>query len=96
MKVVKLASCTTILALLTFALPGLAQEDGSALYKSNCAACHGADAAGKPAMKAPALKGKTADDVNKAIGTDAKHAALKKKLTEAQVKAIADYVAALK
>ena len=30
-------------------------EDGAALYKSKCAACHGADGAGKPAMKAPSL-----------------------------------------
>jgi mono/diheme cytochrome c family protein len=97
MKVVKLASSATILALLTFAVPGLwAAEDGAALYKANCAGCHGADAAGKPAMKAPALKGKSADDATKAISSNPKHAALKKKLTDDQVKAVADYVASLK
>jgi len=31
--------------------------DGGALYKSKCAGCHGAGGEGKPAMKAPALKG---------------------------------------
>jgi mono/diheme cytochrome c family protein len=97
MKISKLASFATILGLLTFALPGLwAAEDGSALYKSNCAACHGADAAGKPAMKAPALKGKSGDDVTKTIDSNPKHASLKKKLTAEQVKAISDYVANLK
>ena len=34
-----------------------AADDGAALYKSKCAGCHGADGAGKPALKAPALKG---------------------------------------
>lgn len=97
MKISKLASLATILALLTFALPGLwAAEDGAALYKANCAGCHGADAAGKPAMKAPAVKGKSGDDVKKAIDSNPKHAALKKKLTNDQVKAISDYVASLK
>lgn len=97
MKLTKLASIATVLALLTFALPGLwAAEDGAALYKANCAGCHGADAAGKAAMKAPALKGKSADDVTKTIGSNPKHAALKKKLTDAQVSAIASYVASLK
>lgn len=96
MKLVKTASFATILALLTFAMPGFAQDEGATLYKSNCAGCHGADAAGKPAMKAPALKGKSGDDIKKAIDSNAKHAALKKKLTEAQVSAIASYVASLK
>lgn len=97
MTIRKLSTLLIAVALLTFTLPTLwAAEDGAALYKTNCAACHGADAAGKPALKAPALKGKSADDVHKTIGTDPKHAALKKKLTEAQVKAVADYVASLK
>ena len=34
-----------------------AAEDGAALYKTKCAGCHGASGEGKPAMKAPALKG---------------------------------------
>ena len=34
-----------------------AAHDGAALYKSKCAGCHGASGEGKPAMKAPALKG---------------------------------------
>ena len=35
----------------------LGAGDGGALYKSKCAGCHGAGGEGKPAMKAPALKG---------------------------------------
>ena len=34
-----------------------AAEDGAALYKRKCAGCHGASGEGKPAVKAPALKG---------------------------------------
>lgn len=34
-----------------------AAEDGAALFKKKCAGCHGQQGEGKPAMKAPALKG---------------------------------------
>lgn len=95
MKSGKLVTLLTILALLTFAITSWA-ADGAALYKSNCAMCHKADASGNPAMKAPALKGKSSDVVVKTIDTNARHAALKKKLTPDQVKAIGDYIASLK
>lgn len=97
MKSSKLATLLTILAVLTFAtLPLWAAEDGAALYKAKCAGCHKADASGNPGMKAPALTGKTADQVVQGVNTNPKHAALKKSLTEDQIKAIADYVASLK
>ena len=99
MKMSRLAALVAIVALLMFvALPNLswAAEDGAALYKANCAACHKADASGNPAMKAPALKGKTAADVKKALDTDPKHAAVAKKVNPDQVKAIGDYLAAMK
>ena len=95
----KLAALVAGLALLLFvALPNLswAAEDGAALYKANCAACHKADASGNPAMKAPAVKGKTEADVKKAFETSPKHAAVAKKLTPEQVKAIGDYLSSLK
>jgi mono/diheme cytochrome c family protein len=38
-----------------------AAEDGAALYKTKCSGCHGANGEGKPAIKAPALKGTTLD-----------------------------------
>jgi mono/diheme cytochrome c family protein len=82
---------------LFIALPNLswAAEDGAALYKAKCAACHGPDAAGKPAMKAPAVKGKTEADVKKAF-EQPKHASVKKSFNEAQTKAVGDYLKDLK
>jgi mono/diheme cytochrome c family protein len=68
---------------------------GEKTFKAKCAACHGADAAGKPAMKSPSIKGKTAEDINKVISTSPKHASLKS-LTADQVKELAAYLATLK
>lgn len=34
-----------------------AADDGAVVYKKKCAGCHGQQGEGKPAMKAPALKG---------------------------------------
>lgn len=98
MKTYKLTILVLMIALVLFiALPNLswAAEDGAALFKANCAMCHGADAAGKPAVKAPAVKGKTAADVTKAMANP-KHASVQKKVNEAQIKAIGDYLASLK
>ena len=98
MKTYKLTILVLMIALVLFiALPNLswAAEDGAALFKANCAMCHGADAAGKPAVKAPAVKGKTAADVTKAMANP-KHAPVQKKVNEAQIKAIGDYLASLK
>ncbi len=98
MKTYKLTILILVIALVLFiALPNLswAAEDGAALFKANCAACHNADASGKAALKAPAIKGKTVADVNKALATP-KHAAVQKKVNEAQVKAIVAYLATLK
>jgi mono/diheme cytochrome c family protein len=69
--------------------------NGEKTFKAKCAACHGPDAAGKPALKSPSIKGKTADEIKKAISTSPKHAALKS-LTEDQVKELAAYLATLK
>ena len=68
--------------------------NGEKTFKAKCAACHGLDAAGKPAMKSPSIKGKTADDIKKVISTSPKHAGLKS-LTEDQVKELAAYLATL-
>lgn len=69
--------------------------NGEKTFKAKCAACHGPDAAGKPAMKSPSIKGKTADDIKKVISASPKHAGLKS-LTEDQVKEVAAYLATLK
>ncbi len=98
MKKYRLTIIVLLIALALFiALPNLswAAEDGAALYKAKCAACHGPDAAGKPALKAPAVKGKSEADIKKAF-ENPKHAAVKKALGDAQVKAIADYLQSLK
>ena len=75
----------------------LAQDaaNGEKTYKAKCASCHGASAEGKPAMKAPAIKGKSADDIQKQITTSKKHASVKN-LTAAQVQDLAAYLATLK
>lgn len=99
MKTIKLAAAVAVLALLLFVvLPNLswAAEDGAALYKANCAACHKPDASGNPAMKAPALKGKTAADVEKVMATNPKHQAVAKKLNSAQLQAVGEYLKTLK
>ena len=98
MKTYKVTILVLAIAIVLFiALPNLSwgAEDGAALFKANCAMCHGPDAAGKPALKAPAVKGKTAADVTKAMANP-KHAAVQKKVNEAQIKAIGDYLATLK
>jgi mono/diheme cytochrome c family protein len=75
----------------------LAQDaaSGEKTFKAKCAACHGADAAGKPAMKSPSIKGKSAEDIQKVIATSPKHASLKS-LSADDVKAVAAYLATLK
>jgi len=69
--------------------------NGEKTFKAKCAGCHGPDAAGKSALKSPAIKGKTADDIKKVISTSPKHAGLKS-LTDDQVKELAAYLATLK
>jgi mono/diheme cytochrome c family protein len=95
MKTTKIAMLVVMIAVALFILiPNLAwAEDGAALYKAKCAVCHGADGAGKPAVKAPSLisdeaKKKTDEELAKVVETNPKHAALAKTLTADQVKAI--------
>jgi mono/diheme cytochrome c family protein len=79
-----------------------AAEDGAAIFKAKCAACHGADATGKPAVKAPSLvsaeaKKLTDDELTDAIANGGKekkasHAFSKKGVTPEQVKALITYI----
>jgi mono/diheme cytochrome c family protein len=79
-----------------------AADDGAALYKTKCAGCHGAKGEGKPAIKAPAIKG-TAMEVNQIVehltkgesGSKAPHNKGIAGLNDSQAKAIADYVKTL-
>jgi len=102
MKTTKIAVLVLTIAVVLFILiPGLSwAEDGAALYKAKCSACHGADGAGKPAMKAPSLigpeaKAKSDVDLTKAIAETAKHPAPVKGLAADDTKAIVAYIRTL-
>lgn len=80
-----------------------AADDGAALYKKKCAGCHGASGEGKPAVKAPALKG-TQREVGQIVEHVTKGEANSKAphnkgiagVDEEQAKAIADFIKTLK
>ena len=82
--------------------PCWSADDGAALYKKRCGGCHGANGEGKPAMKAPALKG-TAMDVDKLVQHITKGESTSKAphnkgisgLSDEQAKAIAEYIKTL-
>jgi cytochrome c5 len=102
MKTTKLVILVMTIAVALFILiPNLSwADDGATLYKAKCAACHGADAAGKPAMKAPSLisdeaKKKSDADLTKAVAETAKHPAPVKGLAADDVKAIVTYLRSL-
>jgi mono/diheme cytochrome c family protein len=76
--------------------------DGAALFKQNCASCHGAtghaDTPAGKSLKVPPLAGdaKVAGmsdaDIAAAIKANAKHAAVLKKLKDDDIAAVASYV----
>lgn len=94
-KVISRIALVAMLGLAGSVTRGDDAVNGEKTFKAKCAACHGADAAGKPAVKSPSIKGKTAEDIQKAISTSSKHASLKS-LTADQVKELAAYLATLK
>ena len=94
----KLLSGVAILSMLCLAATVSCAQDsanGEKTYKAKCAACHGANAEGKPAMKSPSIKGKSADEIQNQISTSRKHKGVKN-LTPGQVKDLAAYLATLK
>jgi mono/diheme cytochrome c family protein len=103
MKTTKLVMFIMTIAVALFILiPNLswAADDGATIYKTKCAMCHGPDAAGKPAMKAPSLisdeaKKKSDDDFAKAITGNVKHTPAAKSLPADDVKAVVAYVRSL-
>ncbi|HEY7096120.1 MAG TPA: cytochrome c [Terriglobales bacterium] len=103
MKITKLAMLVLTIAVALFILiPSLswAADDGATIYKTKCAACHGADAAGKPAAKIPSLVSdeakKASDaDLEKAVTEKPKHAGVAKALTPDQVKMVIGYIRSL-
>src|ERR1700741_4178685 len=94
----KVMSGVAIVALLCFVTSLSRAQDsakGEKTFKSKCAGCHGADAAGKPAVKSPSIKGKSADEITKAFASSPKHASVKN-LAPADVQDLAAYLATLK
>ena len=105
MKMTKLVILIVMIALALFLiLPNLswAADDGATIYKTKCAACHGADLAGKPAAKIPSLLSDDAKKVSDADLTDsianggkdkkATHAYANKGVTPDQVKMVVSYI----
>jgi cytochrome c len=94
---------SVVTMLLVVSSASWAAGDGQALYKSKCAGCHGASGEGKPAMKAPALKGTTmevsqiAEHITKGeSGSKAPHNKGIAGLNDEQAKTIAEYIKTLK
>jgi mono/diheme cytochrome c family protein len=100
----KLALLVATIAVMLFVLvPSLSwAEDGAAIFKTKCAACHGADGAGKPAAKIPSLISDDAKKLSDADLTDfvanggpskkAMHAFASKGMTPDQIKAVVSAV----
>ena len=91
----------TIAVALFILIPHLSwADDGAGIYKAKCAACHGADAAGKPAAKIPSLvsdEAKKASDADlaKKVTDTAKHPAGVKGLSADDVKGVVAYIRSL-
>jgi cytochrome c6 len=92
-----------ILALASFAAsPARAQEDGASLFKSKCAACHGADGTGStPVGKSMKIRDFHSPDVQKQSDADLTQIitagkggmpSYKGKLTDAQIKDLVGYI----
>jgi mono/diheme cytochrome c family protein len=103
MKTTKLTILVLAIAVALFALvPSLswAAEDGAALYKTKCAACHAADGSGKvgPALKGTKLTDAQITDVltKGSEGKKAPHAKPVAGVSADQAKAVAEFVKGLK
>jgi mono/diheme cytochrome c family protein len=103
MKTTKLVMLVMTIAVALFIMiPNLswAADDGATIYKAKCAACHGADAAGKPAAKIPSLvsdelKKASDDEFAKDVSEKPKHPATIKSLAPDQVKMVVTYIRTL-
>ena len=104
MKTTKLLILIVMIALALFLiLPNLSwAEDGATVFKTKCAACHGADLVGKPAAKIPSLVSEDAKKLSDADLTDAianggkdkkaSHAFANKGVTPDQIKMVVSYI----
>ena len=92
------AAFSIALTLLLLGSGSALAADGAALYKANCASCHGADAkAATPvaaAMKVPAIAGHDAAGTVSFVKSSAKHKAPAGKLSDEELQAIGAFLAA--
>jgi mono/diheme cytochrome c family protein len=86
-----------ITSLILLAVPAMA-EDGAALFKAKCAACHGPDGTkmAKADLSSAAIQGKTDADLVTFVGTNAKHNFKTKGLSDDQVKSVVTFLRTLK
>jgi len=94
------------IALATLLPASLMAGDGAAVFKANCATCHGADAKGQtPVGKSLKIKDLHAADVQKTSAADltkvisdgkGKMPAFKTKLSKAQIDDVVAYIKSLK
>jgi mono/diheme cytochrome c family protein len=105
MKTIKLVIFILMIALALFlVLPSLswAADEGATIYKTKCAACHGADLGGKPAAKIPSLvsdesKKLSDEDLTDEIANGGKskkssHAFANKGMAPDQIKMVVSYI----
>ena len=92
---------TTVFILITslvlLAVPAMA-EDGAALFKAKCAACHGPDGTklAKANLSSAEVQGKTDADLVTFVGTNAKHNFKTKGLNDEQIKSVVTFLRTLK
>lgn len=100
MKLTKLAILVLVIAVaLMVMVPSLswAGEDGAAVYKAKCAACHGPEGAGKVGPSLKGVKVDVAAFVEKGeAGKKAPHSKGINGVSADQAKAVAEYVKSLK
>jgi mono/diheme cytochrome c family protein len=86
-----------ITSLILLAVPAMA-EDGAALYKAKCAACHGPDGTkmAKANLSSAEVQAKSDADLATFVGTNAKHNFKTKGLSDEQIKSVVTFLRTLK
>ncbi len=86
-----------VTSLILLAVPAMA-EDGAALYKAKCAACHGPDGTkmAKANLSSAEIQGKSDADLATFVGTNAKHNFKTKGMSDDQIKAVVTFLRTLK